>query len=524
MKTYLFAAYVFVAAALALSAAPPVAVAQPMMMDPSRMSGIPRPDPAVPAATVTVRLIRGELANRLPGLPVTLKSLSAPATPARTAQTDAEGRATFGELAPGNYQATAENDGVSLESQPIEVAAAPAPGIRVMLVFPKTVAEQQQELGLPDGKGRVDLSLPAGTIAIRAVDEAGKPMAGLKVSALRQEMATEKVESLPGGVTGADGTVSIAGQLTGNAYRYLVAVNRDNIEQPSQPFSLASDHGTRVTVTARAATKDTSALRIGPESHLIFEPQDESLQVTENWVIHNPLPQAIDTGAAGFRIPLAEGALSAQAVPGGPPNLTIDSSQETPAAVWKGPLPPGNTMVSVAFILRHHGSAAFRQQTTQKLDGLRVIIVKVGELAVQGITESEERKWNGRDLIVASAILPSAGGYIELSFTGLPSESNLLRILGAVLAAFVGLAFAYLIIYRPGEDPSTQEKLQSEVQKLLARRDVLLDELIGLESGAAPPKPTKGKPERTRAVLLAELEDVYRRLDESPEAAGEPHA
>ena len=49
-----------------------VALAQPMMIDPSKMSGIPRPDPQVPPGTITVRLIRGELSNRVVGLDVAL--------------------------------------------------------------------------------------------------------------------------------------------------------------------------------------------------------------------------------------------------------------------------------------------------------------------------------------------------------------------------------------------------------------------------------------------------------------------
>ena len=48
------------------------ALAQPMMIDPSKMSGIPRPDPQVPEGTITVRLIRGELSNRVVNHPVEL--------------------------------------------------------------------------------------------------------------------------------------------------------------------------------------------------------------------------------------------------------------------------------------------------------------------------------------------------------------------------------------------------------------------------------------------------------------------
>ena len=52
-----------------------LASAQPMMVDPSKMSGMPRPDPQVPAGTITVRLIRGSLDKRMVGVDVTLGPL-----------------------------------------------------------------------------------------------------------------------------------------------------------------------------------------------------------------------------------------------------------------------------------------------------------------------------------------------------------------------------------------------------------------------------------------------------------------
>ena len=66
------------------------------------------------------------------------------------------------------------------------------------------------------------------------------------------------------------------------------------------------------------------------------------MQVMENLRLINPLPQAVDPGPEGVRVPLAEGALSAQLLPGGPANVTIDASKDgPPVMVWKGPLPPG---------------------------------------------------------------------------------------------------------------------------------------------------------------------------------------
>ena len=68
------------------------AQAQPAMLDPSQMSGIPRPDPQVPPATVTVRLIRGELSNRIVDAAVELVPQGGAA--ARSEKTNAEGEGT----------------------------------------------------------------------------------------------------------------------------------------------------------------------------------------------------------------------------------------------------------------------------------------------------------------------------------------------------------------------------------------------------------------------------------------------
>ncbi|MGZ3441148.1 MAG: hypothetical protein ACXVDD_16610, partial [Polyangia bacterium] len=79
-----------------------VALAQPMMIDPSKMSGIPRPDQQVPPGTITVRLIRGELANRMSGVDVGLADSDGKVVMQKT---DDQGRATFpGLKAPGPYQ------------------------------------------------------------------------------------------------------------------------------------------------------------------------------------------------------------------------------------------------------------------------------------------------------------------------------------------------------------------------------------------------------------------------------------
>lgn len=490
-------------------------LAQPMMMDPSQMSGIPRPDPAVPSATVTVRLIRGELANRVTDTAVELVSQAEPDKPPRSVKTDAEGRATFPDLPSAIYTARSSLDGQTLTSQPIEVQPSPAPGVRVMLVFPKSVADQQQELGRPDGKARVDLKAAAGTLVVKTVDASGQPLSGLRVTLMRANRDSEKVDQLPPQTTSAEGIVRYSDMPTGGTTGYMASVQKDGSDQRSQPFQLAVDHGSIVALTILNVSRDLNQLRIGQGSHAIFEPQDDSVQVMENLILQNPLPQPMDPGPAGLRIPLAEGALSAQPLPGGPPSLTIDASREgAPAAVWKGPIPSGQTMVSVAFILKQRGSLTFRQATSLKYEGLRVGIAKLPDLHVEGIRDVEERKLNGRDFIVASAIVPSPGGIIELTLDGLPRDFYLLRIAAALLALLIALAFTYVAVYGPSTDD--EQVTAAQRQKQMTRREQLLDELMRLESpeGTAAATSAKSK-KRTPAQVRSELEELYRKLDES---------
>jgi len=67
------------------------------MPDPKQMSGIPRPVTDLPDGSISVRLIRGSLANNIAGHPVELIVGGAK----RTVKTDDGGRAQFDRLPAG---------------------------------------------------------------------------------------------------------------------------------------------------------------------------------------------------------------------------------------------------------------------------------------------------------------------------------------------------------------------------------------------------------------------------------------
>ncbi len=102
------------------------AAAQP---DPRQMSGIPLPDAGLADGTISVRVIRGQLANNVPDHLVELSQGDI----VETALTDAEGRAVFLTLNPGQQvRAATDLDGVRIESRPFAVPG--RGGVRLMLV------------------------------------------------------------------------------------------------------------------------------------------------------------------------------------------------------------------------------------------------------------------------------------------------------------------------------------------------------------------------------------------------------
>ena len=131
-------------------------LAQP---DPRQMSGIPLPDPGLPAGTVSVRVIRGQMTNNVPDHEVELRVGES----VEVVATDAEGRATFAALSPGaRVTAATDLDGVRLESQPFAVPE--RGGTRLLLVGagaggadPVAAAEAGDVTFVPDSRIAVEL-------------------------------------------------------------------------------------------------------------------------------------------------------------------------------------------------------------------------------------------------------------------------------------------------------------------------------------------------------------------------------
>ena len=99
------------------------------MPDPRAMSGMSMPTPELPDGTVTVRVVRDQITNNLPGIAVELHGAGA----VRQATTGEDGRAQFSGVPAGTQvHAVALVDGQRMESQPFEMPA--KGGMRTILV------------------------------------------------------------------------------------------------------------------------------------------------------------------------------------------------------------------------------------------------------------------------------------------------------------------------------------------------------------------------------------------------------
>jgi len=460
--------------------------AQPMMVDPSRMSGIPRPDPQVPAGTITVRLIRGELSNRVVGRDVELESTDGTR---QTQKTDDQGRATFSGLSGGPFRAHARDGAVELASQPIQLA--PNMGSRVMLVFPAA--------GGADGAGLPDKTVPAGTVVVKTEDGEGKPIAGLDV-VLGHVRAGESGVREHRAKTNAQGEATFEGLDAKPTSGYLAEAIKDGQRYAGKPFRLVENMGARVTLSVRPVSKDVAQLSFGPESRFVFEVQDDAVQVIEILYLANPGTMAIDPGAGGLHIPLPEKSASAVVGPQAPANLSVSGHE----AVWKGPVPPGETMLTVMYLLAFTGNQLVVQQPAPvAFAATNVITEKIDGFSVDGPSlTSEERDMNGHPVVLYRGPAAPAGGLIELTLNGLPHPNTLWALVAAFASVAILIGFGVYASRGAPAGSSAREKLEE-------RRDKLLDELAAIDRG-----PGDAKKQKRRDELIDKLARLYKELDE----------
>jgi hypothetical protein len=461
-----------------------IAHAQPMMVDPSQMSGIPRPDPQVPANTITVRVIRGELSNRVLNHPVELLS---DGKVVKTEKTNEEGRATFSGLSGGPFVARAKDGDQELLSQPMELPS--GAGVRVMLVF------KNDQPGSPDGVGRPDKSVPPNTIVVRAVGPDGGILPGLVVK-VGQVRAGESQVVEHKGKTDDKGEARFPGLDAKPSTGYLAEVEKDGTKYAGKPFRMPENMGVLVAIQVNPVSRDLSALSIMQGSHMILQVVDDAVQVVEVWRLSNTGATAVEV-AGGIHFPLPDNAVAAQPGPQSAPNFSINGQD----AVWKGALAPGDHELQIMFALPYKSdSVEMVQRLPVAMAEVAVVTEKIDGMELTGKDlEMQERQLQGRTLRLYRGPAIPVGGELRLTLTGLPHSDAKWRYMAAGLTVFLLIVFG--VVAAQG-DGGVSEKRRALEQK----REHLLDELVALEK--------KQGSEKKRDELKEKLAQLYRDLDQ----------
>jgi hypothetical protein len=170
-------------------------------------------------------------------------------------------------------------------------------------------------------------------------------------------------------------------------------------------------------------------------------------------------------------------------------------------AVWKGPLPPGDVMLQIAYVVAIKGdSVTLEQPTPIPFSEVNVVSEDIPGMTVSGHdVVAEGRELQGRKLKLYRGKGTPMNGRLSLTLSGLPRSDPTWRRATAGLAALIVVVMLGWAFRGPAAGASRL--------KLEAERDRLLDALAKLEGGGA-------KDKKKRDELIGKLTRVYRELDQ----------
>src|SRR5580692_3527870 len=318
-----------------------VARAQPMMggsgmPNLAEIVGRPLPDSGMPAGTVSVRVAR-----QMPSNGVAAAEVSAVIKNAggdlrrRTEKTDADGRALFEGMAPGDeFNAEVTVDGELLKTEAFTIpqvgglrtmliaalgkgggngaptGAAAAPGAEAGTGAPGTPFT----LGATAGVAVTDPGLPAGRLEVSLFDESGAPIPNQPVL-LGMVDKTNKID-VRHGKSDAAGVAHFSDLPRGDGTGYAAVLEWHGMRLGTAPFPMPEGGGARAEIRALGHTADPSVMTVGSGGRVIVQMHEDNLQFLEMFPLENRSDKMFDPSPGAIEIPLPQGFVSAEAQEG----------------------------------------------------------------------------------------------------------------------------------------------------------------------------------------------------------------
>ncbi len=549
-------------------------LAQPRGMPNLReISGRPLPDRGMAPGTVSVRVARQALSNPVANTEVVgIVEAAGGDSRKRTARTDGEGRAIFDGLRPGDrFHAEVQ---VGTELVKSDVFTIPdAGGIRTMLVGelpadtgqPPGGAEGGEPAGPPaftlgmiSGTTRLDPALERGTIAVTALDEAGRPLANQvlelgQVAADGQVRVTRQTTGADGkatfekvgltagaeaGAAGGAGAGEAAAAAASNATTAAaVVMSAGDVRVGTDGFAIPTSGGIRVELQVPQRTSDPSSISVGEGGRIVFQMRDDAVSFIETFPLQNGSGKIFDPGVGGIEIPLPSEAVNAEGADG---EHKIEIRKGVGVAVH-GTIPPRRPVVpnqkspdevTFGFVLPVRGSTlSFEQRFPNGFGEYTFVMEQLAGVEIESdqITGRQARELPPKKYwLMRGAPIPQ-GGTLRFKVTGLPVADETGKVIAATLA--VGLALAAILLSRRPATPAgvaRQGERERLRERLMERREKLFAELVTVESrrtstvaavpattggaGAAGLEPAGPAAPTLRAELVRKLENVYREL------------
>jgi hypothetical protein len=245
---------------------------------------------------------------------------------------------------------------------------------------------------------------------------------------------------------------------------------------------------------------------IGGQSRFLVEVAEEALDVYALLEIANDESVPVQPREpVVFALP--DGARGATALEGSSPQAAVDGR----TVKVSGPFAPGRTVVQFAYRLPYSGSRAqVRQPLPLALGQTTVIVSQVGDVRFTSPQVQSHREMPGeghRFLMGTGPGLP-AGSVLQLDLTGLPYHSRVPRYTALALAALI---VGFGVWLAASDDRAAR---QADRERLEGRREALLNELVQLEERHRAGRGDPARYETRRRDLIAQLEEIYARLDE----------